>query len=145
MPKHKIIPAVFLVLRKENKVLLAKRQNTGFEDGNYYFISGHLNGGETVKEAIIREAKEEAGIKIKAGDLEVVHIINRKSGEDEYLDIFLTTYDWTGEPTNCEPEKCSGIKWFPEGGLPKNTSGLISFAMDNIENLNFYSEYGWGN
>lgn len=65
--RHKIVPAVFLLLIKNNKVLLLKRQNTGYADGKYSLVSGHVDKGETMQEAIIREAKEEAGIRPQFG------------------------------------------------------------------------------
>ena len=59
--RHKNIPACYLYLKKNNQILLLRRFNTGFEDGNYFFVSGHLDGGESFTDAMIREAKEEAG------------------------------------------------------------------------------------
>lgn len=44
--------AAYLILIKKNKVLLLRRFNTGWEDGNYTLISGHLEGQEAVKKAI---------------------------------------------------------------------------------------------
>ncbi|MFH0856765.1 MAG: NUDIX hydrolase, partial [bacterium] len=49
MPKErfKVIPAVYLFLEEDGKILLLRRFNTGYEDGNYAFVSGHLDGGES--------------------------------------------------------------------------------------------------
>ena len=56
------IPAAYLVLIKEKKILLLRRFNTGYEDGNYSFIAGHVEKSESFTACIIREAKEEANI-----------------------------------------------------------------------------------
>lgn len=37
-----------------------------------------------------REALEEAGIKIKEEDLEIVHVMHRKTPDRESIDYFLT-------------------------------------------------------
>ena len=62
MERIKLLVAVHLILIENNKILLQRRYNTGYEDGNYGFVSGHIDGGESVIHAMKREAMEEAGI-----------------------------------------------------------------------------------
>ena len=45
----------------ENWILL-ERKKEGILDGQYTIIAGHIEMGESVLDAIIRESKEEAGI-----------------------------------------------------------------------------------
>ena len=151
MPKErfKITPASYLVLMKDNKVLLIRRFNTGYEDGNYSMVAGHLDGQETFIQAIIREAKEEADIDLDEKDLEVAHIMHRYSnsgdiGTRERIDVFIVAKKWAGEPKNMEPNKCDDLNWFPFDQLPDNTIPYIKFALDSIKNKVFYSEYGFG-
>ena len=40
--RNKIIPASYAVLIKDNKVLLVRRFNTGYEDGKYSLPAGHV-------------------------------------------------------------------------------------------------------
>ena len=40
---------------------MVRRTNTGFQDGSYGPAGGHLEDGETIKQAAIRECKEEKG------------------------------------------------------------------------------------
>ncbi len=56
--RYKFICAVYLLLIKENQILLLKRANTGYEDGKYSLVSGHMDGNETIKQAMIRESKK---------------------------------------------------------------------------------------
>ncbi|MBI2327315.1 NUDIX domain-containing protein [Candidatus Curtissbacteria bacterium] len=88
--RFKLIPAVFLILARNNKILLLRRFNTGWEDGNYTLVSGHLNGDESATVAICREAKEEADLIINPNDLEIVHVMHRKtdSVENERIDFY---------------------------------------------------------
>lgn len=81
--------AVYLFLINDDKILLSKRKNTGWEDGNYTLVSGHLEGNESVFDAMTREAKEEAGISVLKKDLEVVGVMHRLANY-EYVDFFLT-------------------------------------------------------
>ncbi len=141
----KLVCAVYLILKKEGKILLLRRYNTGFEDGNYGLISGHINGGELITHAMIREAKEEAGIDILPEDLRIVHVVHRKcSGQAfERICFFLSASEWNGKISNMEPGKCDDIRWFPINNLPPNTIDYIRRAIDYSDNNIFFSEDGW--
>jgi 8-oxo-dGTP diphosphatase len=61
--RFKLVDAIFVLLIKENKVFFIRRANTGWKDGQYSLIGGHLDGDEPATVAAVREAKEEAGCK----------------------------------------------------------------------------------
>lgn len=121
---YTVIPAVYLVLEKENKILLHLRSNTGFQDGNYSFVAGHVEADETFLQAVVREAKEEANINIKLEDLHCFHIMHQKRHQ-ERIDIFFSTAKWEGEVKNMEPEKCGGLDWYEKDKLPENVIPYI--------------------
>ncbi|HKC75618.1 MAG TPA: NUDIX domain-containing protein, partial [Chloroflexota bacterium] len=54
----RVVAAVHLFLISDAQVLLLRRFNTGYEDGQYSVIAGHLDGGEEVTAAMRREARE---------------------------------------------------------------------------------------
>jgi len=144
MPKDrfKIIPTSHLILVKDGKILLLRRFNTGWSDGQYSVVAGHLDGNETFLQAMIREAKEEAGIELSQEDLEVVHVVHRKSNE-ERIDFFILAKRWKGEPRNMEPNKCDDLNWFEMDRLPDNTIPYIRQAIGCFRKGVFYSEHGW--
>jgi len=45
----------------EWEILLHQRKNTGFFDGHFSLVAGHMEDGETIITAAIREAQEEIG------------------------------------------------------------------------------------
>jgi 8-oxo-dGTP diphosphatase len=147
--RHKITPASYLILVKDNKVLLQRRFNTGYEDGKYSMIAGHVDRGETFTQCIVREAKEEAGIILKPKDLKVSLVMHRDSlkgmeaGENERIDIFFTTENWEGKIENKEPNKCDDLSWFPLDNIPENTIDYVRSAIENYKNKVFYSEFGY--
>jgi len=68
-------------LIKDNKILLYLRQNTGFADGFYSLVAGHVDGNEKVRSSMITEAKEEVGIVILPEDLEITCVMHKKVAE----------------------------------------------------------------
>lgn len=146
--RFKLTPASYLVLIKNNKILLLRRYNTGYHDGDYSMVAGHLDGGESFREGMVRETKEEAGIILNSKDLEVVHVMHRQEdftdvGKRERVDIFIKPNKWDGELKNLEPEKCDDIGWFPLDNLPKNMIPFVRQAVEHIQNKVFYSEFGF--
>lgn len=143
--RNQNIVASFLVLMRGNKVLLLKRFNTGYHDGDYSLIAGHVDAGETFTDAIIREAKEEADIVIKPDYLKVAHVMHRKSDFDksERVDVYFLAKKWDGNITNKEPNKCNELKWFDVNKLPPNMVGAVRKAITDIIGGAPYSEYGW--
>ena len=90
-----LVATAHLFLMRDEEVLLLRRFNTGYADGQYSVVAGHLDGGETVKAAAVREAREEVGVEIAPADLHIVGVMHRKS-DDERIDFFLTASAWSG-------------------------------------------------
>ena len=133
MKEHfRLVCAVHLFLVDGESILLLRRFNTGYEDGNFSVVAGHINGGETVHEAMVREAHEEAGIGILPDDLEIVLVMHRRIPEtgQERIDYFLRCEKWQGEVTNMEPHKCDLLEWHIMQNLPQNVIPYVARAMD---------------
>lgn len=128
----KIIPCVFLFLKKGDKILLIRRFNTGYEDGKYSMVSGHIEVKETLEDALIREVKEEISIKIRPENLSLIFVMNRLVPEGGRVDFVFTTNEWRGVIKNNEPQKCDGIKWFYQKKLPKNIIPYIKIMIKKI-------------
>ena len=146
--RNKITPASYLVLIRDNKILLQRRFNTGYEDGKYSFVAGHVEAGENFTQALIREIKEEAGIILEKENVSVIHIMSRNGSSvrfanNERIDTFFTAGKWTGEIENKEPNKCDDLSWFDLDNLPENIIPYIKEVIKHIKNKVFYSEFGW--
>ncbi len=145
MTNPETILAVYLILKRGDKVLLSRRTNTKWADGWYSMVAGHIDGNETIRQAMAREAKEEAGIDIRVDDLRVVHVVHRHTPPPgkESLDFFLTTDRWTGEPKNMGPKYCDDMQWFESGRFPPKTLKFLPIILDRVGRGMFYSEYGF--
>jgi 8-oxo-dGTP diphosphatase len=94
----------------------ATPQYPGYEDGNYSVIAGHVDPGERVTQALVREAAEEAGIQLNEEEVHFVHVIQRQGADGPvYLDFFFLAEHWQGQVQNCEPPKCDGCRSQTDG------------------------------
>ncbi len=137
MEKFKLRVAVFLILIRDNKILLLRRQNTGWKDGNYSLPSGHLESGETVIDAVIREASEEIGVTVSQNDVQLVHTLHRAS--DGYIDLFFATSKWNGEIYNKEPNLCDDVSWFDLNKLPDVMIPAVKSAITKYQQGEVFS------
>lgn len=140
--RFKLIGAVHLLLVRDGQVLLQRRYNTGYEDGNYSVVAGHLDGGEEVVDAMIREAREEVGIEIAREDMQVVGVMHRRSG-GERVDFFLAASRWTHEPRICEPGLCDELAWYPLEQLPENMVPYVRRGLENYRAGRWFDSFGW--
>jgi len=131
--------AAYLVLIKDGKILLSRRFNTGWRNGDYSLVAGHLDPGESIRTTVCREAKEEAGIDIALDDLKFVHVMQQYE-DAEYFDFYFVATKWEGEPTNCEPDKCDDMRWFGLDKLPENLVPNVRQAIEKYKSGEFYSE-----
>ncbi|MGW8565773.1 NUDIX hydrolase [Isoptericola sp. NPDC055881] len=122
--RFRVVPAAYLYLRREGQVLLQLRQGTGFMDGYWAAAAaGHVEAGESVHEAAVREAREELGVVVEAADLVPVTAMHRGQpggpALEQRVDFFFSATRWTGGPAIREPAKAGDLRWFPFVALPE--------------------------
>jgi len=133
---------VHLLFLRNDQILIARRRNTGYRDGEYSVPAGHLDGGETVLSAGVREAHEEVGLQLEQAELEFVGVMHRLEDE-ERVDFFLRVRNWHGEPFNNEPHKCDDLRWVDVSALPENTVPYVRRAINNHSQGVVFDEFGW--
>ena len=140
--KFQLTPAVFMIFRDEDQVLMLRRVNTGWRDGEYTLPSGHVDGNETIRAAAVRESKEEVGVGINSRGLKFSHVMHRRDdeGDHERVDFFFEVKKFEGKLQNMEPEKCDDFSWFPISQLPENTVPVVKQALEKISAGETYSE-----
>jgi len=121
--RFQVVPAAYLLMRRENEVLLQLRQNTGYRDGYWAAAAaGHVEAGESVYDAALREAREELGIELARGALAPLCAMHRTHGNgrpvDERVDFFFTCTEWAGDPRLMETDKAADLRWFQLDQLP---------------------------
>jgi 8-oxo-dGTP pyrophosphatase MutT (NUDIX family) len=132
----------YLILLQRNQVLLGLRQNTGYNDGLWSLVAGHVEDGESATSAIIREAREEIGIQLSPIHIQMVYTMHRKSNRQN-VDFFFACSSWDGIIQNCEPTKCDKWQFFPLEELPSNMVDYNAHVLKAMTTGEFYSERGW--
>jgi len=136
--RYKSAIVVDLMLTKQNKengnkeILLMLRKNTGYNDGIYELPGGHVDEGEDLINAMIREAEEELKIKLKYEDLKIEHLLHHY--KVDRLKFIISTERYEGIPQIGEPEKCEKIEWFDINNLPQNIDKRASKVLQEIKN-----------
>lgn len=99
--------AVVFLIKQGDKYLFQKRINTGYCDGYYLLPGGHVDAGETVLQAAVRELREELGIRVLPNDLtfKLVHPLNT------HIVFFFEVQKYTGTISNQEPDKHSDVSF----------------------------------
>lgn len=138
---NEFLVATHLFLIKENKILLYLRK-WWFQDWMYNLIAWHLDWWEDPREAIIREAKEEAWISISKSDLKFSHVWYSVTWKwKEIIQFYFSCNKWAWEIKNLELDKCYSMWFFELDKLPENITPYIKQALlDYINKVN-YNEY----
>lgn len=151
MQRFRVIPAVYVYLRRADAVLLQLRRNTGFMDGTWAAAAaGHIEYAETAAVAAVREAREELGIELRLEDLVPLTVMQRTDGttapDEQRVDWFFAASVWAGTPRIMEPEKCAAIHWFPGQNLPRQMPEHERFVLNCLvrDELDPFSNFGFG-
>jgi 8-oxo-dGTP diphosphatase len=124
--RFQVVPAAYVVFLRDGtngtEVLLHLRQNTGYMDGHWATIAGHVEAGESVLAAAARESYEEVGVAIAEADLVPLTVMQRTQNNgdpiEERVDFMFTCRSWIGEPRRVEADKSAELDWFPLSDLP---------------------------
>jgi 8-oxo-dGTP diphosphatase len=141
MSRHVVIPAVYLILKdSSDRFCLTRRFNTGYMDGFYSLPAGHVEKGEGLVSAMIREAKEEVGVTVTSENLSLVHVSMNLECDPERLEFFFVCTNWEGEVSIQEPDKCDDIAWYGIDEVPQNTTNVVKNALRQSPMGQAYSE-----
>lgn len=137
LARFSVVPAAYVYLRRDDWVLLQRRQNTGYMDGMWVAgAAGHIELGETAAATAVREAREELGVQLSIASLRPATIMQRTDGtavpNEQRADWFFTATDWNGVPTVMEPHKCAEVAWFSLSALPDALPEYERFVLNGL-------------
>lgn len=127
MAKFSVSLKARLILQSHGKLLLLKQ--TKPNGGNYSLVGGTIERKEFAVQTLIRESYEEAGIILDAADLELVHVLHKRSSREHRVVLYFRAYAYDGEPQSREPKKFSNVEWWSLRALPKNLTGTVRHVL----------------
>jgi 8-oxo-dGTP pyrophosphatase MutT (NUDIX family) len=137
-----VVPAAYVLLLRQSgtgvdEVLLQLRRNTGYRDGFWAAgAAGHVEQGESVYEAAVREAAEELGVATTPDALSPLTVVHRTQSNhspiDERVDFFFTVREWSGRAAGREPHKIADLRWFPLDDLPEPVVPHEKVVLDGL-------------
>jgi len=128
-----------LILYYKGKILLLKQ--TKPNGGNYTLVGGNVEKYEFAKQSLIRESYEEAGILLRAEDLQLVHVLHKVKKGQHRIVLYFKAYRWEGNLKARETDKFKEAEWFFLDGLPPNLTQTVRQVLEEYRNGMLYSEY----
>ncbi len=105
-----------LLLRRDEICLALKKR--GFGAGRWNGMGGKVAGGETIRQAAVRELREEVGVAAESKHLipigRLKFFFNQKPNWAQEMHIYFLRR-WRGEPQETEEMQ---PRWFPIGAIP---------------------------
>jgi len=128
-----IIP--YLITDSGVSILLSR---TSLKNTVYDFIKGKIEQGETKKDCVVREVKEEIGIDINQSDLDDYYFQRSKRKD---IGLFLINWDkYIDTPFVLEEEEIVDVNWFNVGKLPEvspNQRLILTDILVKFNKLNY--------
>lgn len=135
----------YLLLFQGEKILLQRRSDP-YLNGCYSLVAGHVEKGETIPEAMAREAQEEANLLLDPQRLSVKLAVQRpcssyRGGVADVIDFFVLATEFQGTLRNNEPDKCSELGFYELAHLPDRILPHVRLAIQGYLQQQTYLIY----
>ena len=127
-----------LLLIQKGEILLLKQ--TKPNGGNFTLPGGTIESIEFAKEALIRETREEVGIQLTKEDLELAHVMHKKSDEKHRIVFYFRANIYSGRPKPREHDKFSRLEWRDLQSLPERLTPTVKTVLKKLRAGKSYSE-----
>lgn len=135
MSREEFLSAIYMIIKNEKgEILFQRRCGSKLWPDFLGLPAGHVDKGEDVYQALVREAREELNIDINSKDIEDTFVVNRiNKNLKPYYDIYFVIKNYKGIIKINEPNKCQELKWVLLDNMPEDVIEFEKIALDNYE------------
>ncbi|GEM_PF-360737 len=139
VPKGKYYITVIIFIQNENNEFLIQKR-VPEKDGKWATTGGHPISGQTSKQGIITEIKEELGINVEENNIVLIKTIKT---EDDFVDIYYLKENVNMNKIKIQKEEVEEVKWSSEtkikelieyGEFSKSHTEFFKICLDYLEN-----------
>jgi NAD+ diphosphatase len=116
-----IHPCVIVLIRRGEEMLLIRKAQWSI--GRYSLIAGFLDFGESLEECILREAREEVGVKVTN-----IRYVGSQSWPFPSQQMIGFLADYAGGDLKPDGREVTEARWFTAGTLPLYPGSIRSIA-----------------
>jgi len=131
-----------IVIRNKSELLLIKRNRPGYNNGADYHVTpgGHVDEGESLKDAVVREVLEETGIDVEPKRIIYKGIRDGRLVKDEMACHWACEY--LGGEITIDPniEEYDGTEKFWRDGTPRGSYEPVWVPLEQLKKINLLPE-----
>jgi 8-oxo-dGTP pyrophosphatase MutT (NUDIX family) len=123
---------VYMLLERGGRLLMLRRAaGAAYAPLLLCPPSGHVEQGEDVAAAAVRETAEETGIELRREEVRCVTVVQHRApgGQARIGWFFAAAPGWAGEPVNHEPAKHSEFVWADPAAPPAD---LVAYTWAGL-------------
>lgn len=135
MSREEFLSAIYMIIKNEKgEILFQRRCGSKLWPDFLGLPAGHVDKGEDVYQALVREAREELNIDINSKDIEDTFVVNRVNKNlKPYYDVYFVIKNYKGIIKINEPNKCQELKWVLLDNMPEDVIEFEKIVLDNYE------------
>ncbi|MCC5888699.1 MAG: NUDIX domain-containing protein [Gammaproteobacteria bacterium] len=116
--RHRFPVLVHTLIFSADQLLLLRRAGTGLYDGFWAPPGGHMEAGETPREAALRETREELGFALDCEQLQAVGLMHYAGGGGGFNLLFAARLEQQRSP-QFDRNIADAAQWWPRQALPE--------------------------
>ena len=135
MSREEFLSAIYMIIKNEKGEILFQRRCGSKLWPNFLGLpAGHVDKGEDVYQALVREAREELNIDINVKNIEDTFVGNRiNKNLKPYYDVYFVIKNYKGIIKINEPNKCQELKWVLLDNMPDDVIEFEKIALTNYK------------